>query len=77
MTADTAPAPLRINPRIILCSINGVGSTGPYANRRIYDAVVQSISGMATLQSEGHQPTFDMKQRPGMVNTLACDKVCL
>ena len=64
-----------LNPRLICCSINGVGAEGPYANRRIYDAVVQAISGMATLQSEGHQPTFTFPSRPGMVNTLAADKL--
>lgn len=64
-----------LNPRLICCSINGVGAEGPYADRRIYDAVVQAISGMATLQSDGHQPTFMFPTPPQMVNTLAADKL--
>ncbi|MCB1683228.1 MAG: CoA transferase [Pseudomonadales bacterium] len=57
------------NPRIIYLSINGVGATGPYAKRRMYDAVIQAISGMASIQA-------DMETgKPQMINTLACDKI--
>lgn len=58
-----------LNPSVIYASINGVGATGPYAGRRVYDAIIQSISGMATLQAD---PT---KERPVMVNSLICDKL--
>ncbi len=58
-----------LNPGLIYASINGVGSTGPYAERRIYDTVIQAISGVATLQ-EGAE-----ENRPVLVNTLLCDKV--
>ena len=58
-----------INSRLIYASINGVGPTGPYANRRVYDAVIQAISGMASLQAD---PTVE---RPQMINTLMCDKL--
>lgn len=57
------------NPRLIYVSINGVGSTGPYAKRRVYDAVIQAISGIAALQAGGNDGD------PQMVNTLICDKV--
>ncbi len=57
------------NPRLIFASINGVGSVGPYAKRRVYDAVVQAISGVAALQAD------PADGRPQMVNTLICDKV--
>ncbi|MEJ2088130.1 MAG: CoA transferase, partial [Gammaproteobacteria bacterium] len=57
------------NPRLIFASINGVGATGPYANRRVYDAVIQAVSGIAALQADPAQG------RPQMVNTLICDKV--
>jgi crotonobetainyl-CoA:carnitine CoA-transferase CaiB-like acyl-CoA transferase len=53
-------------PKLIYASINGVGSIGPYANRRVYDAIIQAISGFATLQPKGD---------PEMVNSLVCDKV--
>jgi crotonobetainyl-CoA:carnitine CoA-transferase CaiB-like acyl-CoA transferase len=53
-------------PKLVYASINGVGSTGPYSNRRVYDAVIQAISGFTTLQADGD---------PAMVNSLVCDKI--
>ena len=53
-------------PKLVYASINGVGATGPYAKRRVYDAVIQAISGFATLQPKGD---------PAMVNNLVCDKI--
>ncbi|MCZ6888363.1 MAG: CaiB/BaiF CoA-transferase family protein [Gammaproteobacteria bacterium] len=58
-----------INERLVYASINGVGATGPYANRRVYDAVIQAISGAAALQQDPEQG------EPVMVNTLLCDKL--
>lgn len=58
-----------LNPRLIHASITGVGTEGPYANRRVYDAVIQAISGVAALQAD------PSSNRPQMVNTLLCDKV--
>jgi crotonobetainyl-CoA:carnitine CoA-transferase CaiB-like acyl-CoA transferase len=59
----------KVNPRIIYVSINGVGSTGPYASRRVYDAVIQAVSGVAALQSD------PASGKPQMINTLVCDKI--
>lgn len=59
----------RLNPRLVYVSINGVGSTGPYARRRVYDAVIQAVGGVAALQSDPHTG------RPQMINTLICDKI--
>ena len=58
-----------LNPRLIFASINGVGATGPYAGRRVYDAVIQAISGIASLQAD------PATGEPALVNTLICDKV--
>jgi crotonobetainyl-CoA:carnitine CoA-transferase CaiB-like acyl-CoA transferase len=57
------------NPKLIYASINGVGHSGPYAGRRVYDAVIQAISGVATLQSDPRT------ERPIMINSLICDKL--
>ncbi len=57
------------NPRLVFASINGVGPTGPYSKRRVYDAVIQAISGFAALQADPSTET------PVMVNTLMCDKI--
>lgn len=55
-----------VQPKLVYLSLNGVGPTGPYSNRRVYDAVIQAISGFCSLQPDG---------RPEMVNSLVCDKV--
>ena len=57
------------NPRLVFASINGVGHTGPYASRRVYDAIVQAISGIGSLQSN------PATERPILVNSLICDKI--
>jgi CoA:oxalate CoA-transferase len=38
-----------INPRLIVASINGFGSTGPYADRPAFDFVVQAMSGFMSV----------------------------
>lgn len=58
-----------LNPTLIFASINGVGASGPYAKRRVYDAIIQSVSGIAALQADPHE------ERPVMVNSLMCDKL--
>ena len=58
-----------INPRLVFASINGVGHTGPYAGRRVYDAIVQSISGIGSLQAD------PASERPLLINSLICDKI--
>lgn len=59
----------KINNRLIYATINGVGNTGPYSNRRVYDAVIQAISGIAALQAD------PSAEKPQMINTLICDKI--
>jgi crotonobetainyl-CoA:carnitine CoA-transferase CaiB-like acyl-CoA transferase len=40
---------LKINPRLITCSITGFGQTGPYAERSGYDAIIQAMGGIMDL----------------------------
>lgn len=42
----------RLRPDLIYVSIDGVGDTGPDRNRRVYDTVVQALSGFAAAQSD-------------------------
>jgi crotonobetainyl-CoA:carnitine CoA-transferase CaiB-like acyl-CoA transferase len=39
----------KLNPRLVYCSISGMGSDGPYAARPVYDIVGQGLSGLLSL----------------------------
>jgi crotonobetainyl-CoA:carnitine CoA-transferase CaiB-like acyl-CoA transferase len=65
LSAETLRA---INPRLVYVSISGVGESGPYAKQRVYDPVIQSLSGLADVQTD--QETG----RPRMVRTIIADK---
>ena len=56
------------NPKIVYMSISGVGETGPYAAKRVYDPLIQALSGLADIQSD------PLTGRPKMVRTLIADK---
>jgi crotonobetainyl-CoA:carnitine CoA-transferase CaiB-like acyl-CoA transferase len=45
-----------INPRLVLTSINGFGSTGPYVDRPAFDFIAQAMSGFMSLQGEPDRP---------------------
>ena len=46
-----------INPRLIVASVNGYGSTGPYAERPSFDFIAQAMSGfMATSGAPDGEP---------------------
>lgn len=56
------------HPRLVYVSISGVGETGPYVKKRVYDPIIQGLSGFADIQS---QPVTN---RPQMIRTIVCDK---
>lgn len=46
-----------INPRLIYCAVTGYGETGPLKGKAGYDQVLQTLTGMCTLQGkEGGPP---------------------
>ncbi len=55
-------------PDIVYVSISGFGETGPYAQKRVYDPVIQALSGLAAIQKDG------ASGRPRMVRTIVPDK---
>ena len=57
----------RINPELVYVSISGFGATGPAAAQRVYDPVIQSVSGFAAAQGVGGDPV--------LMKTIASDKV--
>ena len=44
------------SPKLVYCSINGYGHTGPYAAKGAFDATVQGISGLMSVTGEADGP---------------------
>ena len=59
---------MAINPNLIYVSISGFGPTGPYSQWRVYDPIIQCISGVVSTQVSQEWPF------PDLVRTLICDK---
>jgi len=45
-----------VNPRLVYCSLTGYGETGPLAGKAGYDQVLQTMTGMCTLQGKRGGP---------------------
>lgn len=43
------------NPNLIYASISGMGEIGPYAEQRVYDYVIQGLSGAVDAQTNGDE----------------------
>ncbi|HSG89806.1 MAG TPA: CoA transferase [Pseudomonadales bacterium] len=56
-------------PDLIYVSISGFGEQGPYAHKRVYDPVIQALSGLASIQADGRTG------RPHMIRTIVPDKL--
>ncbi len=59
----------KINQEIIYVSISGFGNEGPYANSRVYDPVIQALSGATDIQADRDTG------RPKMFRIIIADKV--
>jgi itaconate CoA-transferase len=44
-------------PRLIVCDVSGYGSTGPYAQKKAYDLLVQSEVGLTSITGTGDAPS--------------------
>jgi crotonobetainyl-CoA:carnitine CoA-transferase CaiB-like acyl-CoA transferase len=58
----------KINPRLLYVSVSGFGEKGPYAHKRVYDPVIQALSGLADMQAANEN------DRPRLVRTVIPDK---
>jgi len=58
-----------IVPEIIYVSISGFGHKGPYANKPVYDPLVQALSGLSSIQGGSDDV------RPRLVRTILPDKL--
>lgn len=51
------PSRLRADyPKLILCSISGYGETGPMADRKAYDLLIQAESGLCSITGGPNEP---------------------
>jgi crotonobetainyl-CoA:carnitine CoA-transferase CaiB-like acyl-CoA transferase len=57
-----------VKPDLIYVSISGFGDSGPYAQKRVYDPVIQALSGLADIQGGSGK-------RPRMLRLIVPDKV--
>lgn len=57
------------NPKMVYVSISGFGQEGPYAHQRVYDPVIQALSGATDIQADR------VTQTPAMMRTVVADKV--
>ena len=56
-------------PKIVYVSISGFGEIGPYAQKPVYDPIIQAYSGLATVQAGADDV------RPRMLRTILPDKL--
>ena len=59
----------KVNPEIVYVSIAGFGFDGPYANKPVFDPLVQAVSGLTTVQAGSDE------SRPRLVRTILPDKL--
>ncbi|HQT76997.1 MAG: carnitine dehydratase [Rhodospirillales bacterium 20-64-7] len=58
-----------VAPNIVYVSISGFGDTGPYAQKPVYDPLIQAVSGLASIQAGSDT------ERPRLVRTIVPDKL--
>ena len=59
----------KVAPTIVYVSINGFGEKGPYAQKPVYDPIIQAFTGLTTVQAGSDQ------NRPRLIRTVLPDKL--
>jgi crotonobetainyl-CoA:carnitine CoA-transferase CaiB-like acyl-CoA transferase len=62
---DLAP----VNPRLVYLSMSGFGERGPEAGQRVYDPLIQALTGLTTVQAGSDT------ERPRLIRTILPDKL--
>jgi crotonobetainyl-CoA:carnitine CoA-transferase CaiB-like acyl-CoA transferase len=57
-----------VNPRLVYVSISGFGEAGPFAHKRVYDPIIQGMSGLCDIQGGVQGP-------PRLMRVIVPDKV--
>ncbi|MGH7915527.1 MAG: CaiB/BaiF CoA transferase family protein [Candidatus Binataceae bacterium] len=58
-----------VKPDLVYVSISGFGESGPYVHQRVYDPVIQALSGLAAIQADVETG------QPHMIRLIIPDKV--
>jgi crotonobetainyl-CoA:carnitine CoA-transferase CaiB-like acyl-CoA transferase len=58
-----------VKPDIVYVSVSGFGEVGPYAQKPVYDPIIQAYSGLASIQAGADDV------RPRMLRTILPDKL--
>ena len=58
-----------LNPKLVFVSIAGFGFDGPFAAKPVFDPLIQSLSGLTTVQAGSDEA------RPRLVRTILPDKL--
>ena len=62
------PALRALRPELVYVSISGYGESGPYRDRRVYDPIIQALTGHVAVQ---RNPEFPV---PDLVRNVVADK---
>ena len=57
-----------LNPDLIYASVTGYGSSGPYSSQRVYDPIIQALTGMIAAQKAPDAEKYDL------VRNIVADK---
>ncbi len=65
------PALSALNPELVYLSVSGFGPDGPYADRPVYDPIIQALSGMAEAQNGTYVKAVVADKTTAMAGTNA------